>query len=417
MADVDQREIDNQSPWLLAAAAAALLGVKRQTLYAYVSRGLVRRVCGPDGVRRYAREDLLRLRARHDARAGHGPAAAGALRWGEPVLASAITAIGPEGPRYRGQSALTLAQRGTPFEAVAELLWTDTLPSTRPRFAAAPLPAGKLRPLLPRTPSPFFILQLGVSHLRARDPAPWLGALDGELARARTLCRTLADALALSESAAIQAAVRAAPSVAEAVALALGGRCDRRSLGALEQALVLSADHELNASSFTARIAASAGADLYTCVGAALGTLSGPRHGGACDRVEALLQDCGTPARARTLVKVRASRGEELPGFGHRLYPGGDPRARRLLTVARELGRGRRTLHLIEALTEAYGAMGGEPPALDLGLVAVAAATGLRAGGASALFALGRIAGFVAHVLEQRQEPALLRPRARYVGR
>ncbi|MGZ3426092.1 MAG: citrate synthase, partial [Polyangia bacterium] len=145
MPDVDQHGFDNQPAWLSAAQACALLDVKRQTLYAYVSRGLVRRVRAPAGAR-YARDDLARLRARHDARAGHGPVAAGALRWGEPVLESAITAIGGDGPRYRGRPALQLAADGVPFEAVAELLWTDALPATTPSWPPPlPLPLGKLR--------------------------------------------------------------------------------------------------------------------------------------------------------------------------------------------------------------------------------------------------------------------------------
>ena len=105
---VDQRRFDNQprDEWLDAREAAGRLGVQTRTLYAYVSRGLLRSVAGERGKQRlYARDDVDRLRARHDARAGHGAVAAGALRWGEPVLDSAITAITPRGPVYRGHVA------------------------------------------------------------------------------------------------------------------------------------------------------------------------------------------------------------------------------------------------------------------------------------------------------------------------
>ena len=118
--------------WLSGSEAAAFLGVKRETLYAYASRGLVLSEPGTHGRgRRYRREDLERLKARSDARAGHGAVAAGALRWGEPVLASALTSIDEGGPRYRGHRAVDLAARAS-FEAVAELLWTGTLPDRRP---------------------------------------------------------------------------------------------------------------------------------------------------------------------------------------------------------------------------------------------------------------------------------------------
>src|SRR6185312_6059229 len=116
---VDQRRFDNQPRWVDARAAAKLLGIDLRTLYAYVSRGQVHSVAGERGRKRlYAVEDLDRLKTRRDARAGHGAVAAGALRWGEPVLDSAITKITPEGPVYRGRSAIELAAAGIPFENV-----------------------------------------------------------------------------------------------------------------------------------------------------------------------------------------------------------------------------------------------------------------------------------------------------------
>src|SRR5262245_33087299 len=122
----------NDPELLSAREAARLLAVRKETLYAYVSRGLVRRV--PDARRGrslYFREDLLRLRARQQAHGGHGAVAAGALRWGEPVLDSALTEIVETGPRYRGSDAVALAEAGRPFEAVAELLWSGALVEPR----------------------------------------------------------------------------------------------------------------------------------------------------------------------------------------------------------------------------------------------------------------------------------------------
>jgi len=206
-------------------------------------------------------------------------------------------------------------------------------------------------------------------------------------------------------------AALARTGVARALLAALGGSDKPQNVRAVDAALVLMADHELNASSFTARVTASAGADLYACVASALATLSGPRHGGACDRIEGLIAEAGgEPRRARQVVTDRLRRGEAVAGFAHPLYPGGDPRAPPLLEAARTLGarRARVAFALVDAI--------GEPPACELGLVALALALELPRGAATALFAVGRSAGWIAHALEQRAAGFLLRPRARYVG-
>ncbi|HEX4462616.1 MAG TPA: citrate/2-methylcitrate synthase, partial [Polyangia bacterium] len=130
----------------------------------------------------------------------------------------------------------------------------------------------------------------------------------------------------------------------------------------------------------------------------------------------AFVAEAGKPSRARAVVAARARRGDRFPGFGHRLYPAGDPRGARLLALARRLAPRSAGLRTIDAVIDAVAAVGGEPPSLDAGLHALAVALELAPGAGAALFALGRMAGWVAHVLEQRAEPSLLRPRARYVG-
>jgi citrate synthase len=179
---------------------------------------------------------------------------------------------------------------------------------------------------------------------------------------------------------------------------------------------VVSADHELNASAFAVRVAASAGADLYACVSAGLAALSGPRHGGSCDRVEALVAEAGSAARADAIVRGRMRRGEEIAGFGHPLYPEGDPRAEVLLETARDLAPRAEALSTVTALVDAMRDAGREPPTVDVGLVAIAAVLGLPPGSAAGLFAVGRAAGWIAHAFEQREAGFLLRPRARYTG-
>lgn len=431
MGNVDQRGFDDQPlAYLTGAEAARLLGVKRQTLYAYASRGLLRSVpqrAGGGRSRLYARADLELLRARRDARAGHGPVAASALRWGEPVLESAISDIAPSGPRYRGHSALDLCARGVAFESVAELLWTGTLPApaARPRRAAdartswppvsVDLPVGALARLLPVGTHSLTALSVVLPLMASRDPGRFDASPAAELLRARTLVQRLAACVGLASGRRMPRLPKSA-GVAATMAAALGAGRSARHRRAVDLALVLCADHELNPSTFAARVAASAGADLYACVGAGLATLSGPKHGGACDRVEALLAEVRLPSRAATVVHERARRGEEIPGFGHRLYPGGDPRAPPLLAMARRLGARRASVRAAFALAEAMTRAGREPPTLDLGLTALTAALRLPPGSAAALFAIGRCAGWIAHALEQRAAGYVLRPRARYVG-
>lgn len=387
-----------------AGEAAELLGVKPQTLYAYASRGLIRRV-GNGKRRRYLREDLQRLQARQRARSGHGPVAASALSFGEPVLDTHITSIDERGPLYRGRPAVELAQAGYGFEAVAELLWTGQLPETAPLWPLSRRPSK-----LARVATLEDLLFALPSLSRAARQAGPLGP-DAELASARALIVSLTELVAGAHA-------RAGQSVAQL--LATRARAPVKvATQAVQQALVLLADHELNASSFAARIAASTDAQLLPCFSAALAALSGPRHGGACARVEALLDEAATLSQPGRVIEQRIRRGDSVPGFGHPLYPGGDPRAQSLLEQARALATlgapAKARLEPMLALARAM-ARQGLPPTVDFGLVVLTRALGMKPGSAALLFALGRSAGWVAHVLEQRQSPTILRPRARYTA-
>ncbi len=415
--NVDQSGFVNQHEgYVTAGEAARLLDVKLATLYAYASRGLVARIsAGRKRGHLYALADLERLRTKARARSGHAAAAASALRWGEPVLETSISAIGPEGPVYRGIPAVELARRGASFEAVAELLWTGTMPAAAPGWEPAGIgvPLRQLGDLVPRTSPPIAAMALFVSALGLRDGRRFGASPETEMTIARQLVARMA---ALPGVPASRAAVDAAlkhSGVATILAHALGARRPARAAEALRPALVLSADHELNASTFAARVAASTGADIYSCVSAGLSTLSGPAHGGACDRVEALIAECGEPARARSVIEARSRRGEAIPGFGHTLYPAGDPRAAYLLNEARELRSGSPEVEILFALVAAMEAARRPLPGLDTGLVALSYGLGLPPGSASAIFAIGRVAGWVAHILEQREANFMIRPRAK----
>jgi citrate synthase len=413
-----------------AREAARILGVKVATLYSYASRHWVRSFpSGRHREKRYLRDDLERLRHRADARLGHEAVAAGALRWGEPVLSSALTEIRPDGPLYRGHPALELA-RTSRFEAVAELLWTGTLPATLPVWTRP----RRLPRRLPRAAgSPTDALLAGLAAVRlARLQTPEAGASvrrsprradrpDATDASLRLLTEPSPPELVWTMVGLLAGAcgrrpadALAAPDVATGVQRALGAPARGRRL--LESALVACADHELNVSSFAARVAASTGADLEACLLAALAAFSGPRHGAESMRVQALVAEAGRPEHARSTLLARVRRGEALPGFGHRLYPEGDPRGPLLLSLATRQPRPGRALATLEALVSEAARLGLGVPNLDVGLLAIAHALRLQPWAGQVLFCMGRSAGWIAHVAEQRTSGELLRPRARYVG-
>jgi citrate synthase len=401
---------------LTAAEAAKYLNVKLPTLYAYVSRGLLRSLARDDAgrARRYLRSDVEGLRARQ-----RGAAAARALAWGEPVLDSAITAMTPRGPAYRGLGAVELAQRGVSFEAASELLWTGALPDPSTRW---PLPddAPDFRAvarLLPedasRTSCAIALLALAGAHDRHRHDR----RLEAALPRARRVTRLLACALALPAAPARAALAWREPSIARAVLVAYGVRPRARAIAALDRWLLLSADHELNASTFAARVAASTGADLYAAALAGLAAFSGPRHGAASDRAEALIAEIARPTDAERVMRERARRGERMPGFGHGFYRDtADPRALVLMAEAEALAPRARAVQCVRALVRAMEAAQRPRPNVDIGIVALRAALGLPLGAAAGVFAVGRSVGWSAHALEQYASGQLLRPRARYLG-
>ena len=431
---MDQRGLVNpcspepaeDATWLSGDAAAELLGVRRETLYAYASRGLVRRepIRGRRAMR-YLREDLERLRARSSARSGHGPVAAGALRWGEPILETSISSIEPAGPRYRTHLAVDLVARKARAEAVMALLWeapTASEPATArlevafvKRLVAMGSPAMR----------PIDGLALALPALSLRDDLRHDASREAEIERARKIIAELGALLALPHGAARVSDATKEAGLARIALRAFGREPKRRAVAAVDAALVLLADHELNASAFASRVAAGTGADLYACFTAALAVASGPRHGGAADRVEALAAEviaCASSrksndwgATAREVVFTRAQRGDAIPGFGHNLYPGGDPRAPPLLCAARGVSAAAPGVRAVDALIAAM-AQRKQLPTVDCGLVALSFALGLPPGAAAGLFVLGRTAGWVAHVFEQRAQGFLLRPRARYVG-
>jgi citrate synthase len=423
--DSEDLQVDDQR-WVDSRTAAKHLGIQQRSLYAYVSRGQVRSIAGAKGrPRLYSLFDLDRLRVRRDARAGHGAVAAGALRWGEPVLDSAITAITPRGPAYRGRIALDLAAGGVRFENVAELLWSGYLPEQPVQWPRSALPIAQLGKLIPYGARPLDVMPLIVRVAALGDPSREDGRPDTIIARGRALIPLLAGGLAADFAPALVMRAIGAPTVAEIAARALG--LEDSAADVLNTTLVVLADHELNASSFAARVAASTDADAYACLAAALATISGAKHGSAAEIIARFADEVGGPDKAKAAVRALKKKGTAPPGFGHPLYPHGDARARPILQIARELAESARASSAKRARTilavadEMAGRRtdeldAGSHPSVDVGLAALIAVLGLNPPAGTGLFALARSAGWLAHVLEQRAANVLLRPRARYVG-
>jgi len=374
--------------WIAAEEALRRLKVRPQTLYAYVSRGRVR--AEPDPVeprrRRYRASDVTALAERKARGRKAADVAEAAIAWGEPVLASSITTIRDGRLYYRGLDAVQLSDAAT-LEAAARLLRGG---AGLPPDETSPAPAG------PTAAARAF----AAFAARAAVDPPGQGRTREDLAsEAARLLDLMGAAVAGREG----ALPREDEEGALHERLARAWRAPRQEWDVIRRALVLLADHELNASTFAARIAASTGASLAASTLAGLAALSGPRHGGAAARVEALAAAAGRGRLGRALAAG------PTPGFGHRLYPDGDPRAAALLAAFEAPAE-------LKALQAEVEAASGHPANMDFALFAMRRALGLPPEAPFALFALARTAGWLAHAIEQLGSGDPIRPRARYVG-
>lgn len=396
--------------YLTAKQAADALGVARATLYAYTSRGQLRSepVAGTPKERRYYREDVERLKERKEARRDPSKAAARGLHWGGPVLESGITLIHNGRFYYRGCDAVKLAETST-AEHVAALLWGENDAAERDRLfeQPCPLPPRQLTSLRSCGTQPLTLMQAALPVAAATD----LASYDLRPAAVR---QTGARIIRLLTTIIARDGAHGASPVHRVLQTAWA---PKRSAVAnvIRTALVLCADHELNVSAFTARCAASAGASPYDFVSAAMATLKGYKHGGAAERVLALVADAGSPKSARAVVASRLRRGETMPGFGHPLYPAGDPRAQLLMRLAQSSGN-ETAWQPFRNLSRAGSKLLGDLPNLDFGLAAITRAYRLPHEAPLLLFALGRTIGWIAHGLEEYASGQLIRPRARYTG-
>ncbi|MEZ4707673.1 MAG: citrate synthase family protein [Caldilineaceae bacterium] len=397
---------------LSADEAADRLGISKATLYSYVSRGLIRSEegAGKTRARRYVAADVEGLVRRKEQRRHPDRAAESALHFGDPVLESAITLIDNGRLFYRGWDATELACTHS-FEAVASLLWGDSTASGASfstleldDVSAQNMRAIQMQLQQWRHLAPVERFQLALPLAAATDLAAFNQSRD---AVAQTGVRILHMLTMVATDSLLTMPIAQhlqqawAPTTPAAAEL-------------LNAALILCADHELNISAFTARCVASTGATPYGAVLAALAALQGPKHGGSTHQVTALLRDAGVDARAA--VSERLRRGEMIPGFGHPLYPQADPRGRALLDMTAKQFPNAAIHSTARAVAELVSANFDRQPNIDFALVILELALGLPAGSALTIFALGRTAGWIGHIIEQYEAGRMIRPRARYVG-
>jgi citrate synthase len=394
--DMRKRRPPASNKLLTAQAAAAALGVPRRTVYSYVSRGLIgvskKSVVGRGSLYDAADVEVLRDRKRRGR--SHAAIAASTIQFDEPVLETGLTRIGNSHLSYRGHDAVALSEDGT-LEDVAGLLW----------LMPPPLGAKEVDLLAPVAASGFID-----RCVRAIAGAVHRGKVD---ASSQVLQEDAARLLYILAGAACGRAGCWPPGRQVHEGFAEHWKVDAAGMDVLRRCLVLIADHELPASTYSARVAASTGTSLGACILAALCTFSGRMHGGSIDYVRMLLSDQEVLRDpGRWAVRWRDSGQKPLmvlgfPGFGHRLYPDGDPRAVAILRFLTLDSESRDVAAAIQAVA-------GLPPSIDFALLAVERHLRLPTFAANALFVAGRTVGWIAHAMEQRRDGSLIRPRAVY---
>ena len=387
-----------------------MLGVQRASLYSYVSRGLLKaqRLVGRRG-NVYLLSDVQRLVRQRQAVRNPAQLAQSTLDWGQAVLDSAITLVRNGQLYYRGHSAVQLAQSAT-LEETAMLLWQQ---SSAGPTGVDEAPARQGARHMPRSAAQALATWFGMATV-PRNHLALLHCMGDVLLG-------LPPPASASSSRPSAQTVTLAPlhqRLAASWQIAADSDAKVDATNVLRSALVLCADHELNASSFATRVVASTGASLHASVGAGLAALSGPLHGGMTRHISAHWDEWhGRPPKAALAASLQAllearQTGQTphyMAGFGHPLYPSGDPRSAYLLALLPFDSRRENLIDQVHATT-------GLHPSLDYSLVAIERALRLPPGAAFVLFALGRTVGWIAHALEQQATGQLIRPRAQYTG-
>ncbi|MFC8344177.1 citrate synthase [Streptomyces sp. NPDC057280] len=390
--------------------AAELLGVKPETVYAYVSRGQLssRRVPGGRGSTFDAKE--VETLARRNKRESGGSSGSG----GELSVRTRITLIDEDRYYFRGVDATELAARHS-YEEIAEWLWTGRMRPgttfTAPEASVAV--ARRAVDALPEHASPTDRLRVAAIAAAAADPLRFDLSEDAVLGTARVLIPTLVAALPP-----VRSGHRDEGSLAQRLWARLSGRTpDEASLRVLDTALGLLVDHDLAASTLAVRVAASARAHAYAAVSAGLGVLEGPLHGAASGLAHRLLNDVLEQGDAGPVIADELRAGRRVPGLGHRLYRGEDPRARALFALLEEIPRAEPALLAARDVVATTARHTPLHANVDLALAVLTASSGMPATAGETIFAVARTAGWIAHALEEYGErPLRMRPSGLYVG-
>ncbi|MGW5041190.1 citrate synthase [Streptomyces parvulus] len=410
MRDQDPGHPDDAERRLTTKEAAELLGVKPETVYAYVSRGRLGSRRTHDGRGSTFDAQEVRALARRNRRDGGTSPTAGH----ETAVRTRLTLIEGDRLYYRGVDAVELASRHS-YEEVAEWLWTGELRPGATFSAPEPSVTAARRAVdaLPEHAAPTDRLRVAAVAAAVADPLRYDLTEDAVLGTARTLIPTLVAAL----PPVARAGDDRAP-LAHRLWTRLSGRpADGPTLRALDTALSLLVDHDLAASTLAVRLAASARAHAYAAVSAGLGVIEGPLHGAAGGLAHRMLLEVLDQGSAAPVVAEELRSGRRVPGLGHRLYPGEDPRARALFTLLEDIPRAAPAL---AAARDVQATAARHTPLhanVDLALAVLTASSGMPSTAAETIFAVARTAGWIAHALEEYGErPLRMRPSGLYTG-
>lgn len=345
---------------------------------------------------------------------------------------SAICWVDPDaGLLYRGYDVHDLAGRTT-FEEIAWLLLHGEMPTEQESATFAhqlstervlPSPVVEMLRLLPADTHPMDVLRTGVSMLGAFDPDLNDHSHEANLRKATRLIAKvstlIADGWRISQGQEPLPPDHEASHAASFLHALRGKVPDHEEIDEFNTILVLYADHEFNASTFSARVTASTLSDMYSAVTTAIGTLKGPLHGGANEEALLVLKSIGSPERVESWVHEQLARKEKIMGFGHRVYRTGDSRVPAMRELARRLGAQTGEifwLPVCEKLEEVMAREKNLCANVDLYAAVVFRLMGFPAGLNPAIFALSRVAGWCAHIIEQQDHNRLIRPRSIYTG-
>lgn len=407
MVNIDRyNQYMSQPLYLSAREAVAELGIQPATLYAYVSRGLIRSVPGPGKQKRYDASDIRKLlvqRDRPEPQGGARPLS------GDPVLETRLTHIGEDGPWYRGHRATDLA-RSLTLEATAALLWD----CEEDPFAG---PVSMQLPLFPEGMGAVERLMTALAAWPVSDPSAYTRSPQLLLRKGAAFVRVAAAALlGRAEVSSLPVHEQLAQCWLVPGRSGARGISDADGADLIRAALVLSADHELNTSAFTVRCAASTRAPLHAALIAGAGAFTGPRHGAASDRVGLWFDQIHSAADAQAVLHERLMLGEPLHGFGHSVYRGEDPRGTMLLDMLKAKKGGGPAAELAAMVCTLALDLFGLEPNIDFAFAVLRRALGLPPQAGKTIFCAGRMVGWIAHALEQYATPEQIRPRAIYTG-